>query len=129
MALALSWHTLGCNLVSVVFVSCWRWEPGQETLGRYLALTGKRKFSTVTIGSSDTGFALLCREAALEGCRAELAASQQQLTSTGQQLRALQGSFTKQTAELHVAQSRVAQLQDQVRSCSFMRAPSHQLPC
>ncbi|KAL3148500.1 hypothetical protein ABBQ38_013942 [Trebouxia sp. C0009 RCD-2024] len=54
------------------------------------------------------------REAALEGCKAELAGAQQQLTSMSQQLTALQGSFTKQTAELHDAQARVAQLQDQV---------------
>ena len=58
--------------------------------------------------------ASLCREAALEGCKAELVAVQQQLVSHSQRLEALNGSFTKQTAELHNAQSLVAQLQNQV---------------
>lgn len=54
------------------------------------------------------------REAALEGCKAELVASQQQVASQGQQLEALNGRLTQQTAELHTAQSLVSQLRQQV---------------
>ena len=58
--------------------------------------------------------AFVGREAALQGCKAELVASQQQVTSQSQQLEALNGRLTQQNAELHNAQSLVAQLQDQV---------------
>ena len=64
--------------------------------------------------SSALRLAFFGREAALEGCKAELVASQQQVTSQSQQLEALNGRLTQQTAELHIAQSLVAQLQHQV---------------
>ena len=57
---------------------------------------------------------MIGREAALEGCKAELVALQQQLASQSQQLEALSGKFTQQTAELHAAQALVAQLRHQV---------------
>lgn len=64
---------------------------------------------------------ILGREAALEGCKAELVVSHQQLASQSQQLDALTGKFTQQTAELHAAQSLVAQLRHQVWKLCYLK--------
>lgn len=64
--------------------------------------------------TSEEEWKSLCREAALEGCKAQMTALQQHISSETQQLEVLEGRTTQQTAELHQSQALVAQLQSQV---------------